>query len=196
MMIGGKYAVETARLERALEREEQEKKRREEKEIKEAAREKKLFVRYQEWHKEEENLMQELEEPIPEVPSVDDGCSSAQKWVHLQNREHFPLATMAAIRGGVSQRTLANILSSYAVDLGLATKENPSLLVDHAKVGREQKREMERVTPKAEHWMRTSGIYGIQFDGKDENALAWVTLDCGTRVIRHIKEDHITVTDS
>ena len=77
MMIGGKDAVETARLERALEREEQEKKRREEKEIKEAARKKKLFVRYQVWHKEEENLMQELEEPIPEVPSIDDGCSSA-----------------------------------------------------------------------------------------------------------------------
>ena len=70
----------------------------------------------------------------------------------------FSLATMVAIRGGVSQKTLADILSSYTLDLGLEIRENPSLLVDHAKVGREQKREIERVIAKAEHWMGTSGI--------------------------------------
>ena len=95
----------------------------------------------------------------------------------------------------MSQRTLANILSSYAVDLGLATMDDPSLLVDHAKVSREQEREMARVTARAEEWMRTSGIDAIQFDGKDEKAKAWVTMECDTRVIRHVKEDHITLTD-
>ena len=103
---------------------------------------------------------------------------------------------MAAIRGGVSRRDLANILSSYAVDLGLATREDPTLLVDHSKVGREQEREMARVTAKAEEWMRSSGIDAIQFDGKDEKAKALVTLECGTQVVRHVKEDHITLTDS
>ena len=39
---------------------------------------------------------------------------------------------MSAMR--VSQRTLANILSSFVVDTGLATKEDPRLLVDQAKV--------------------------------------------------------------
>jgi hypothetical protein len=81
------------------------------------------------------------------------------------------------------------------VDISLATKEDQTLLVDHRKVCREQERQMARVTANAEEWMRTSGIDGIQFDGKDEKAKAWVTLDCGTKVLRHIKEDHITLTD-
>ena len=99
------------------------------------------------------------------------------------------------MRGGVSQRTLVNILSSYAVDMGLATREDPNLLVDHSKVGREQEREMARVTAQAEELMRSSGINVIQFDDKEEKAKAWVTLDCGTKMMRHIKEDHITLTD-
>lgn len=99
------------------------------------------------------------------------------------------------MRGGVSQHTLANILSSYAVDTGLATREDPSLLVDQAKVAREMTREIARVTKNAEAWMRTSGIDGIQFDGKEEKAKARVKLEDGREVIRHIKEDHITLTD-
>ena len=75
------------------------------------------------------------------------------------------------------------------------TREDPSLLVDHSKVGREQEREMARLTAKVEEWMRSSGINAIQFDGKDKKAKAWVTLDCGTKVMRHIKEDHIILTD-
>ena len=55
---------------------------------------------------------------------------------------------------------------------------------------------MARVTAKAEEWMRSSGIDAIQFDGKDEKAKALVTLECGTQVVRHVKEDHITLTDS
>ena len=40
--------------------------------------------------------------------------------------------------------------------------------------------------------MRSSGINNaIQFDGKEEKAKTWVTLDCGTKVMRHI-----TLTDS
>ena len=50
------------------------------------------------------------------------------------------LVVMATMRHGVSVHGLANILSSYALDLGLATKEDPRLLVDHSKVTREQER--------------------------------------------------------
>ena len=121
--------------------------------------------------------------------------TSSYSFTHQQNREHFPRTVMAAMRGGVSQRTLANILSSFAVDMGIATRDNPSLLVDKSKVAREMEREMERLMARAEEWMRSSGIDAIQFDGKDEKAKAWVTLECGTRVIRHVKEDHITLTD-
>ena len=130
-----------------------------------------------------------------ELPSTSEDTSTSYTWTGLQNREHFPRTVMAAMRGGVSQRTLANILSSYVVDTGLATEDDPSLLVDKAKVSREQEREMLRVMAKAEEWMKTSGIDAIQFDGKDEKAKAWVTLECGTRVVRHVKEDHITLTD-
>ena len=80
--------------------------------------------------------------------------------------------------------------------MSLATREDPSLLVDHNKVGREQERDVKRVNAKAEEWMRSSHIDGIQFDGKDEKAKAWVNLECGDRVLRHVKEDHITLTDS
>ena len=187
MMMGLMDAVETARQEKALQREMLDKKRREERESKEEE----LFARHRELEKEQEQLLQEWEDTLPELPPT----TSSYSWTNLQNRDHFPRTVMAAMRGGVSQRTLANILSSYAVDLGLATKDDPSLLVDQAKVSREQEREMARVTARAEEWMRTSGIDAIQFDGKDEKAKAWVTMECDTRVIRHVKEDHITLTD-
>ena len=91
---------------------------------------------------------------------------------------------------------MANIISSYVVDLGLATKEDPRLLMDHRKVGREQEKQMARVKVNAEEWLRTSGISALQMDGKDEVAKAWVTLGCGTKGVRHVKEDHITLTDA
>ena len=84
---------------------------------------------------------------------------------------------MAGMRAQVSKRDLANILSSYAVDMDLATREDPRLLVDHSKVSREQEREMARVISRAEEWMRTAGISAIQFDGKEEKAKAWVNLE-------------------
>ena len=127
----------------------------------------------------------------------DPRSSSASGKMHgAQYREHFPRTVMAAMRHGVSVRGLANILYSYVVDMGLATKEDPHLLVDHSKVTGEQEREMARLTANAEIWLRTSGIDGVQFDGKEEPAKAWVLLEDGTTVIRHVKEDHITLTDS
>ena len=191
MMIGMVDAMETARQEKALQREMLDKKRKEERESKEAAMEEELFARHREHEKEQEQFLEVWDDELTELPPT----TSSYDWTNLQNRDHFPKKVMAAMRGGVSQRTLANILSSYAVDLGLATKDDPSLLVDQAKVSREQEREMARVTARAEEWMRTSGNDAIQFDGKDEKAKAWVTLECGTKVIRHVKEDHITLTD-
>ena len=187
MMMLGIDAVETARQQKALQREMVEKKAREEKEARAAAKEEELFARHRLEMEEQERLLQDWDENdnVQELPPP-----PAQ-----QNREHFPRTVMAAMRGGVSQRTLANILSSFVVDMGWASREDPSLLVDKSKVAREQEREMERLMARAEEWMRSSGIDAIQFDGKDEKAKAWVTLECGTRVIRHVKEDHITLTD-
>ena len=42
------------------------------------------------------------------------------------------------------------ILSSFAVEMGLATKEDPGLPVDQAKVAREQERKMTRLIGRAE----------------------------------------------
>ena len=53
--------------------------------------------------------------------------SSSLKDISTQNREHFPRTVMAAMRHGVSVRGLANILSSHAVDMGLATKGRSSI---------------------------------------------------------------------
>ena len=193
MMMLGVDAVETARQEKALQRELMEKKAREEKEARAVAKEEELFARHRQEREEEEKLLQDWDENdnVPEPSPV----TSSYSFSHQQNREHFPRTVMAAMRGGVSQTTLANILSSFAVDMGIATRDNPSLLVDKSKVAREMEREMERLMARAEEWMRSSGIDAIQFDGKDEKAKAWVTLECGTRVIRHVKEDHITLTD-
>ena len=127
--------VETARQEKALKREMLENKRREEMERKEAAREEELFKRQVDYEKEQEIFLQEWEENETEVPELND--TSSYNWINLQNRDHFPRTVLAAMRGGVSKRTLANILSSYAVDMGLATNEDPSLLVHQAKVSRE-----------------------------------------------------------
>ena len=196
LMIAGKDKVETARQQKLLQRQLKEKQRREEREAKEAAREEELFARHREHEMAQEILLQEWEEKFPDQPvTLDDNDNMNSSWIGLQNREHFPRTVMAAMRGGVSQRTLANILSSFAVDMGLATKDDPRLLVDQAKVAREQEREMTRLMARAEVWMRSAGIDAILFDGKDEKAKAWITLPCGTKVIRHVKEDHISLTD-
>ena len=196
LMIAGRDKRETARQQKLLLRQLKEEQRKEKREEKEAAREKELFDRQREHEIAQEILLQEWENNSPDQQTSLDTNMNPSTWAGLQNREHFPLTVMAAMRGGVSQRTLANILSSFAVDLGLATKEDPHLLIDHAKVGREQEREMTRLIKRAEDWMRSSGIDGILFDGKDEKAKAWVTLPCGTRVVRHVKEDHISLTDA
>ena len=200
LMIAGRDKVETARQQKLLLRQQKEVQRKEKREVKEAAKEKELFERHREHEMAQEILLQEWEESLPDQPATLDAnmnsSTAGSSWAGLQNREHFPLTVLAAMRGGVSQRTLANILSSFAVDMGLATKEDPHLLVDQAKVSREQEREMTRLIARADDWMRSSGIDAILFDGKDEKAKAWVTLPCGTKVIRHVKEDHISLTDA
>ena len=195
MMISREDKVETARQQKLLHRQLKEKQRTKEREAKETAWEEETFARHREHEMAQEILLRDWEENVPDCdqPTLDDNMNSS--WTGLQNREHFPRTVMAAMRGGVSQRTLANILSSFVVDMGLASKEDPRLLVDQAKVAREQEREMTRLIGRAEDWMRSSGIDAVLFDGKDEKAKAWVTLPCGTKVIRHVKEDHISLTD-
>ena len=180
MQIGVRDAVETARQVKAAQREELEKKRKQEREETEAKKEEELFARHREQVEEQEKLLAEWEDSDPVVIAAADASSCNNNWVNKQNRGHFPRAMMAAMRGGVSQHTLANILSAYGVDTGLVTREDPSLLVDQAKVAREMEREMARVTKKAEEWMKSSGIDGIQFDGKEEKA--WVPLEGGGKV--------------
>ena len=195
--IGLKDAVESARQEKALIRETIRQQRLKEAEEKVASQVKELIIRKRRWEEDQQEALEEdIEDKNDESISGRVGRTSASgKWSGDQNRIHFPRTVMAGIRGGVSVRTMANILSSYTVDLGLATKEDPKLLVDHRKVTREQEKQMARVTANAEEWLRSSGIDSVQFDGKDENAKAWVTLECGTKVVRHVKEDHITLTD-
>ena len=106
---------------------------------------------------------------MPDQPATLDAnmnsSTAGSSWAWLQNREHFPLTVLAAMRGGVSQRTLANILSSFAVDMGLATKEDPHLLVDQAKVSGEQEREMTRLIARADNWMTSStGFWWTPFN--------------------------------
>ena len=184
--IAGVDTIETTRQNKALEREVLEKKRIKDREEKEAKKEKELFSRYMESQREQkeaENFLEgrdkegrdDLFLPPSHMEQSGGKISATGKWSGLQNREHFPRTVMAGMRGGVSQRTMANILSSFVVDLGLATKEDPRLLVDHKKINREQEREMDRVTAKAEKWMRESGIDAIQFDGKEEKAKGLVT---------------------
>lgn len=204
--IGSKDVVESAIQEKALRRKILLQQRQKEKEEKVALRVKELVARKRMWEEEQEQeqMLQDWEEGEPSdlfLPSGErlqtDGRTSATgKWSGAQNRMHFPRTVLAGMRGGVSQRTLANIISSYAVDMGLATKQDPRLLVDHRNVGREQEKQMARITLNAEEWLRNSGIDAFQFDGKDEVAKALVTLECGTKVVRHVKEDHITLTDA
>ena len=134
LIIGSLDAVETARQVKAKEMKQLTKQRKEEKEVKEVAKEKELFNRYQDW-KDQEHLLQEWQDPSQEAANTSSGAQSPSGWVNLQNRQHFPLTTLAAMRGVVSTRTLAKILSSYAVDMGLATREDPSLLVDQGGQG-------------------------------------------------------------
>ena len=119
MMIGLIDAVEMARQEKAVQREIMEKKKRKEKEEKEAAKEEELFAKHRRWEQEEEATLQEWEAgaELTEDEDEDDGSKAAIKKSGQQNREHFPRTVMAAMRGGVSTRTLANILSSYSVAL-------------------------------------------------------------------------------
>jgi hypothetical protein len=205
MQIGGKDGPESVRQEKASAREKKAEEARDREREKEQVREE---TRQERTETEQEGMdteplmedwgSDEMEDETFERPGGAGAgrTSDTGKWSGAQNREHFPRTVMAGMRGGVSTRVLANILSSYAVDRGFATEEDPRLLVDHRKVGREQEIQMKRLTKNAEEWLRSSGIDSVQFDGKDEVAKAWVTLDCGAKVVRHVKEDHITLTDA
>ena len=196
--IGGKDRATSAKLEKRLERQTKDKSNKEE--SAKACVEKKQAEqsRVEEWSSESEVDVSKTSDRsyIPFQVTSTSVSSSPEGKDENQNREHFPLTVRAAMRHGVSQRALANILSSYAVDMGLVSKNDTKLLVDHHKVGREQDREMERAQREADEWIRRSGIDGIQFDGKEEMSKARLTSEDGTEMIKEVREDHITVTDS
>lgn len=126
----------------------------------------------------------------------DDGYDEQPSCSTHQNRRHFPRTVLAGMRHGVSQKALADILSSFSIDMGLATREDPSLLVDTSKVRREVERQMTRVNAEAEQWLRSGVIDAIQMDSKIDLTKALLTLDDGSQVIREVEEDHMTITDS
>ena len=148
---------------------------------------------------ERDNNIQEMEEALPEEDkdgSEEDGEPGQQSCSTSQNRRHFPRAVLAGMRHGVSQRALADILSSFSIDMGLATKDDPSLLVDTCKVRRETERQMTRANAESEQWLRSGVIDAIQIDSKIDLTKARLTLDDGAQVIRKVEEDHMTIADS
>ena len=165
LQIGPKDAADSARQEHALRRKQLEQRRQETRTAAQASQEEELS------DVDEMEAMRQCDEdsfpagtfdeqPFPSayVEMSAGESSSSVKGIPTQNREPFPRTVMAAMRHGVSVSGLANILSSYAVDMGLATKDDTRLLVDHSKVTREQEKEMNRLNSSAERWLRPSGI--------------------------------------
>ena len=51
-----------------------------------------------------------------------------------QNRLHFPFTMKAAMRFGYSSSGVATLATCTLMDLGIVTKEEPQLILDHGKV--------------------------------------------------------------
>ena len=72
----------------------------------------------------------------------------------------LPFATVAreALRWGTSQREAAALVVATLIDVGLTTRDNPTMIVDQCKI----RREVEKVRRKAAEGHATGGVFRRQ----------------------------------
>ena len=75
------------------------------------------------------------------------------------------MTVKAGMRFGCSSRGFANSTTCTLVDLGLVTKEDPHLIVDHHKIEREKELVIRELVREAEDIIRSSNIKCNYFDG-------------------------------
>jgi hypothetical protein len=131
------------------------------------------------------------DESSTEEPDVsDDDYISSKVKQPWQMRVQLKNTALACDRFGVSDRATAAIASSVLHDLGLATKEEDSLIIDKNKVRRERK--SYRTILQDDSTKETNLIQGLYFDGRKDNTLTIdkINQKCFRRTV---KEEHYSI---
>ena len=111
-----------------------------------------------------------------------------------QNRLHFPLTVKAGMRFGCSSRGIAAITTCTLVDLGVVTKSDPHLIVDHHKVEREKERVIKKLVTQASDNLKIKKPNWVLYDGKKDLSMTRLEVEGSEKVYHGMqREEHISV---
>ena len=117
------------------------------------------------------------------------------KKISTQNRVQLDNLARESIRGGVSVRTTASLVTTVLVDLKIVTKEDAHLIIDPSKVQRARERVMEQERIDGENATIGSKLECFFFDGRKDKTKMIVEDEDGDEFARVLNEEHYTLTD-
>ena len=98
------------------------------------------------------------------------------------------------MRFGCSSREVAALTTCALIDVGLITKNDPHLIVDHNKVEREKDRVVRELVERAAEDLKVNKVECILFDGKKDLSRVRLEVEGSEKVFHGMRvEEHISV---
>lgn len=117
-------------------------------------------------------------------------ASISEKGPQTRNRHALPRTGAACDRWGISSRAAADIVNSYAMDIGFLTDSNKStVIVDKSKLDRWRKVGRFQTQEQEKQELVSKSVSGVYLDGKQDCTLTRVQKD-GKFYQKNIIEDH------
>ena len=196
MLMSGLDRKVTQSLKRSFEKaeafeaqQEKEKKRRKEEEENNAVATREFFAEEaEEAEGEEKDDVEDQEKNDPTFGL--DGPKSADPGPKTRNTHALPKTGAACDRWGISSKAAADLVNSFAIDMGMLTDSNKSTMTtDKAKIDRWRKAGRKKANTERKKAIGSKDISGIYFDGKKDFTLTMVEKN-GKPYPRKVIEDH------
>ena len=193
MLMSGLDRKVTQSLKRSFEKaeafeaqQEKEKKRRKEEEENNAVATREFFAEEAEGEEKDDVEDQEKNDPTFGL----DGPKSADPGPKTRNTHALPKTGAACDRWGISSKAAADLVNSFAIDMGMLTDSNKSTMTtDKAKIDRWRKAGRKKANTERKKAIGSKDISGIYFDGKKDFTLTMVEKN-GKPYPRKVIEDH------
>ena len=165
---------------------EREKRRRKDEEENNAAATREFFAEEADEEEKDDDHAQERKDPT----FAPDGPNSADPGPKTRNTHALPRTGAACDRWDVSSKAAADLVNSFAIDMGLLTDSNKSTMTtDKAKIDRWRKAGRKKANAERKKAIGAKDISGIYFDGKKDFTLTTVERN-GKPYPRKVIEDH------
>ena len=193
MLMSGLDRKVTQSLKRSFEKaeafeaqQEKEKKWRKEEEENNAVATREFFAEEAEGEEKDDVEDQEKNDPTFGL----DGPKSADPGPKTRNTHALPKTGAACDRWGISSNAAADLVNSFAIDMGMLTDSNKSTMTtDKAKIDRWRKAGRKKANTERKKAIGSKDISGIYFDGKKDFTLTMVEKN-GKPYPRKVIEDH------